>query len=113
MPEKYEIALENGRISFALPAEDIPEALLKGGSLPEDYSIFTRMGDPELLECAVWRDRDARGGIFVIRAAGVALFAAAARSELVFAQALGYFGDLVAKVRYGADIFENMDEDHD
>lgn len=113
MPEKYEIAVEDGRVSFSMLAGDIPEALIRGVQLPDNYSVFCRLGDPDLLECVVWRHELEHGGVFVVRAAGEPLFAASARSALAFSLAVGYFGDLTAKARYGADIFENMDSGHD
>ena len=110
MSEKYNIAVEKSQISFTLYVGDIPDVLLKGSPMPADYAIFCRMGDPELMECVVWRKTEEAGGVFVLRAGGQALYAAVAENELAFSLALGYFGDLAAKARYGADIFEHMDK---
>lgn len=112
MPEKYNLAVEKGQVSFTLYVGDIPEALLRGAPVSSEYAIFTRLGDPDLLECVVWRQKDESGGIFVVRAADQTLYGAVAENGLTFSLALAYFGDLVAKARYGADIFENMDEHH-
>ena len=63
-----------------------------------------------LLHCAVFRRSEGSGGCFALYDGNGPLFAAVAESNLAFGLGQGFFGRMVSDARYGADIFENMDE---
>lgn len=117
MPETYTIKFAGGRPEFTPTNLNLPDTILASsfnpGSLPADYAIACRMGDPDLLQCIVWQHADQNGGIFVLHDKNGALLAAKATSALDYAAALGYFGELTANARYGVDVFENMEEPDD
>lgn len=113
MQEKYNLAVEKGRLAFTLWVGDIPEALLKASIPPSGYAMLCRMGDARLLECVVWRQQGKPGGVFVVQSQEETLYAAVAETALAFSMGLAYFGDMVAKARYGADIFEHPDGAND
>ena len=111
MLEIYDIVLREGRLDF-IPAKekiqiadpnDLNESLLKEGWL-----AFTQLGDPELMHCSVYRKRNVSGAIFIMQALDN-LFIAQTESNLIFSLACGHFAELVANIRYGADIWEEMD----
>lgn len=110
MAECYTISIKNGRPEFTEGAE-IPEWALsrefKPGSVPAGVRLVCRMGDPDLMHCAVYRL--AQGGIFSVHGRNNLLFAAIAPTNLAFGIAQGYFGELTANARYGVDVFENME----
>lgn len=107
LSEAYTITVDSDHIAFELFAGDMSRDFPTSGVPAPGYAIVSRMGDPELLECIVWRDGKQPGGAFVVRNEEI-LFVAFAESNLAYALGLAYFGQLVANARYGADIFENM-----
>lgn len=112
MSKIYELGEKAGRLVFNTSSEKVPEFVINGeipSSTGEFPVLIARMGDPELLCCAVYRDAD--GGFFSVRDAFGTLFVATAPSGLVYSLALARFGEMVANARYGADIFEDRDED--
>lgn len=117
MPEIYTLQIENGRLVFAPFTEEVPECVLENkfnpDAAPKDIAIACRMGDPDLAHCVVYRRESAPGGYFSLRDKTGLLFAAIAQTNLIFALAVGYFGDVVSNARYGVDIFENMEEPDD
>lgn len=110
--ESYTLSVRDDHIIFNLREGEAPDAWFTGETGPEDYAIICRMGDPELMECVVWRRADKPGGIFQARSEDT-YFIAEAPTNLAYALALSFFGQLVANARYGVDIFENLGETDD
>lgn len=111
MLEIYDIVLREGRLDF-LPTKgkiqiDDPNNL-NDSLLKEGWLAFTHLGDPELMHCSVYRKRNVAGAIFVMQALD-SLFMAQTDSNLIFSMACGHFADMVANIRYGADIWEEME----
>lgn len=116
MSECYLLSLEKGRLRFTPHDDATLLAALTGDTAPHGYAVTRRLGDPELLHCAVLRlppELNAPGGIFFVQMQDEPLFAAVAESNLAFAHGLAHFGKLVSYARYGADIFENPHDDDD
>lgn len=115
MSECYNIETSEGRLLFGPREIGVPECVT-AGKLPEardGLETVCRMGDPELLECLVYRRENAPGGIFALRDKSGPLFTAVAESNLLYAKALALFGEMTANARYGADVFENLEEPDD
>lgn len=117
MSELYTLKAQGSDIVFE-PREDaaMEDLLAQRTGIPaalgKRWSLAARMGDPELLHCAVWRGQP--GGCFVLyNEEGVPLLAAMAESNLTYALGLAHFGRMVAEARYGADIYENLGDDDD
>lgn len=117
MTEIYSLMLDGGNLVFNPSQEKIPQCALDDKFSEEvlktGLGVFCRMGDPDLVHCVVYRWQKKPGGIFIAHDGGGLLFAALAENNLVFAVACGYFGELTANTRYGADIFEEMHEPDD
>lgn len=111
MNEYYVLEPEGAGVRFALLPEGGPH-VAEHGAPPEGYTLTTRLGDPDLLHCAVYRRTDGPGGLFVLHDGDGRLCAALAESNLAYGLGLAHMGRLVADARYGADIFEDLD-DHD
>lgn len=113
MPEIYSIQVENNRLHFAPLDAAVPDCILNptnfAAKVEAGIEIICRMGDPDLLHCIVYKQDKNNGGIFAIHSKSSLLFVAFAENELIFALAQGFFGQLVANVRYGVDIFENLE----
>ena len=113
MPETYMINFEQGKIVFNNSAESLPNWVLNPKFDPDaadrEYALVSRMGDPEQLHCVIYRKKEAAGGLFSVFFASENLFAATTPSNLDFAAACGFFGEMTANARYGADVFENME----
>ncbi|WP_300858235.1 hypothetical protein [uncultured Desulfovibrio sp.] len=101
-PEIYTLQVADGRLRCAPRGANAP--------LPDPLAVVSRMGDPDLLQCVVLRREDAPGGVFRLEDASGPLLAAVAEDNLALALGMGHFGELVANARYGADVFENMEE---
>lgn len=115
MIEQYILEIENGRPIFTKRKLNLPP-FAQDGKLPAEkdaFEAFCRMGDPDLLECLVYRGKNSAGGIFHVRDKYGPLYVAVAESALAWSLALGHFGEMTANVRYGVDVFENMDEKDD
>ncbi len=113
MMENYIITYdENGRTTFTRSDSDIHGAAslsdLNLTLLNDGWISFSRLGDPELLACHVYRKTDVPGGLFVMQAQSP-LFIAHTDSNLVFSLACGYFAKIVENTRYAADIWEEME----
>ncbi|WP_165175106.1 hypothetical protein [Desulfovibrio sp. ZJ369] len=109
MNEFYTIVAEGADLHF-VPREDQKlENLLTRGEDLEGYEFFSRLGDPDLMHCAVFRKSGRAGGFFTVYDKTTVLFVAVAETNLAFGLGLGYFGRLVSYARYGADVFENTD----
>ena len=99
-------AAEEGRLRF-LPRTDaaLEQAVLDESPLP-GCEFVSRLGDPGLLHCVVFRHEQKPGGVFVVEDDNGLLFA--------YAMALGRLGKMISYARYSADIFaENMLDDDD
>lgn len=115
MSEIYNFELKDDKPCFTSREIGLPDCV-RDGTLPrpgDNLEIVCRMGDPDLLQCLVYKREKNSGGIFAIRDKSGPLFAAAAESDLAYAHALGYFGALTANARYGVDVYENMEEPDD
>ena len=113
MSEIYTILVEGSRLRFEPRQDDALNDIPVPGKRSGDYEIVSRMGDPGLLHCAVFRRGEGSGGCFALYDGNGPLFAAVAESTLAFGLGQGFFGKMVSDARYGADIFENMDESDD
>ncbi len=113
MSEIYTILAEGSRLRFEPRQDDALNDIPVPGKRSGDYEIVSRMGDPGLLHCAVFRRGEGSGGCFALYDGNGPLFAAVAESNLAFGLGQGFFGKMVSDARYGADIFENMDESDD
>lgn len=113
MSEIYTILAEGSRLRFEPRQDDALNDIPVPGKRFGDYEIVSRMGDPGLLHCAVFRRGEGSGGCFALYDGNGPLFAAVAESNLAFGLGQGFFGKMVSDARYGADIFENMDESDD
>lgn len=114
--EIYKIIVDKSQISFELSqVSHVPESVASATFQPSspNLAIQCRMGDPDLLQCVVWREEGNPGGYFAIFEKKKLLFVAIAATGIERALALGYFGALVANARYGVDVFENMEEPDD
>lgn len=109
----YTILVEGSRLRFEPRQDDALNDIPVPGKRSGDYEIVSRMGDPGLLHCAVFRRGEGSGGCFALYDGNGPLFAAVAESNLAFGLGQGFFGKMVSDARYGADIFENMDESDD
>ncbi|WP_304736799.1 hypothetical protein [uncultured Desulfovibrio sp.] len=110
MSEMYTIHVDGNRLRFEPRQDGALEGLAAQGAHPAGHEAVSRMGDPGLLHCAVFRRNEGQGGLFVLHDQDGLLFAAVAESNLAYALAQGFFGRMVSEARYGADIFENMDD---
>ena len=114
MSELYTVTAEEGRLRF-LPRTDaaLEQAVLDESPLP-GCEFVSRLGDPGLLHCVVFRHEQKPGGVFVVEDDNGLLFAAVAETNLAYAMALGRLGKMISYARYSADIFaENMLDDDD
>ncbi|MGE9984112.1 hypothetical protein [Desulfovibrio sp. SGI.169] len=110
MSEMYTIHAEGTRLRFEPRQDDALADAAARGARRDGYETVSRMGDPGLLHCAVFRRAGGDGGLFALHDQDGLLFAAVAESNLAYALAQGFFGRMVSEARYGADIFENMDD---
>ncbi len=110
MSEMYTIHVNGSQLRFEPRQDDVLDDVLAQGTHLGGYEAVSRMGDPGLLHCAVFRRGEGNGGFFALHDRNGLLFAAVAESNLTFALAQGFFGRVGSEARYGADIFENMDD---
>ena len=114
MMEIYTLTmLDNGNMTYQPRQDPALEQALAAGELPAGHVLVNRLGDPELLHCAVCRREDGAGGCFLLEDGGGLLMAVVAESNLAYALGLGLFGPMVSEARYAADIFENGADDDD
>ena len=109
MNECYTVVVKGAEPHFVPREEHKLDKLLTHGEDLDGYEFFSRLGDPELMHCAVFRQSGKPGGFFAVYDKTAVLFVAVAETNLSFGLGLGYFGRLVSYARYGADIFENTD----
>ncbi len=111
----YELNIDKNRIAFTECAKKPPDFVLAGKFAAHGDAGATfvcRMGDPDLIHCAVYRC-PGQGGYFSLHDKSGPLFAAIAGNNLVYGMAWAFFGEMVANARYGVDVFENMEEPDD
>lgn len=114
MMELYTLTmLDNGNMTYQPRHDPELEQTLAAGELPAGHVLVNRLGDPELLHCAVCRREEGSGGYFLLGDGGGLLMAVVAESNLAYALGLGLFGPMVSEARYAADIFENGADDDD
>lgn len=115
--ETYLLVCEDQGLKLRKANLDVPKELLNPRFTPDladkKLDFVCRMGDPDLIHCIVYRNSDAPGGVFCVHDKNGLLFAAVAESNLAFAMAEGFFGEMTANARYGVDVFENMEEPDD
>lgn len=113
MQEFYDLKIEGTKLHF-IPrpggAEGFEFALPEP---PENHSAAGILGDPELMYCVAFRREDGPGGIFAMYDENGLLFIAVAGSNLAYSLGLAQMGRMVTYARYGADIFDALDEGDD
>lgn len=113
MAEIYTIHLRNDSLEFIPREGKLPDVVLSPQFNPKaddaGIEVICRMGDPDLANCVVYKNKDNSGGIFSLYDRDGLLFVAVAENNLIYAIAQGYFGQLTANARYGVDIFEEME----
>lgn len=112
MREIYKLTCQAGKLDFIpseqkLPKKDSGQSL-NDALLEDGWIAFCHLGDPELMHCSIYRKSNTSGGIFVMQALDP-LFIAHTDSNLVFSLACGHFAKLVSDMRYGTDIWEEME----
>lgn len=117
MAELYTITIAGTGMGFTKREGEIPDFARSStfdlASAPKGLALVCRMGATDLLHCMIFRYAGKDGGVFVLHEQGELLFAAVAESNLAYALAKGYFGELVANTRFGVDIFEAAEEEND
>lgn len=117
MAEFYTMELNGTGLVFAKRQGEIPDFVSSPSFDPQNaskgLSLVCRMGAPDLAHCVIFRYEGRPGGIFAMHEQEELLFVAVAESNLVYAIAKGFFGDLTASARYGVDIFEAVDDEDD
>ncbi len=73
--------------------------------------IHSCLGDDNKLWCEVYRAPGQSGGVFIMRDFDDALIVAKADDNMSFLRGLDFFAQIVSNSRYGADIFENADDE--
>lgn len=116
MPEIHNINFDRGVLMFSAGTTQVPQCVLNAAdkAAPDkDLTLVCRMGDPDLLQCVVYKKENEPGGYFALLSKKELLYAAIAETNLVFAEAFGHFGEMTANARYGVDVFENLEEPDD
>lgn len=116
MPEVYTLHIAGDQLNFTPRKVGVPAGVFASTFDPaqvRDLGIVARMGDPDLLQCIVFKRDSEAGGIFAMHDKNGLLFAAVAETALVYAIAMGFFGEMTANARYGVDIFENLELPND
>ncbi|WP_298033531.1 hypothetical protein [uncultured Desulfovibrio sp.] len=110
MSEMYTIHANGNQLCFEPRQDGVLEDVLAQGSHLDGYEAVSHMGDPDPLHCAIFRRSEGNGGFFTFHDQDGLLFTAVTESNLAYALAQSLFGGMVSEARYGADIFENMDD---
>ena len=117
MSEIYTITVAESRIAFTPRKEQLPEYVFAPSFDPAqahaNVSLVCRMGSPSLAHCVIFRKTGEPGGIFAMHDGEGFLFAAVAETNLAYALAKGFFGELTTNARAGVDIFEDTDNGDD
>lgn len=112
MPEIYNLRIDHGKLTYEESNEQAPQWQLMPTFQPspeKDLHLVCRMGDPDLMQCLVYKRDKKAGGIFAMHGKEGVLFIAYAANDLTFAVAMGEFGEMTANARYGVDVFENLE----
>lgn len=114
MAEIYRIAVNNSQIVFEPTDQQLPDYVFSPTFIPGEkhpnVSLVTRMGSPDLAHCVIYRIGQEPGGIFAMHDGDGFLFAAIAQTNLAYALAKGFFGELTTNARAGVDVFEDLDD---
>ncbi len=113
MQEFYDLKIEGTKLHF-IPRDDGPEGF--EFALPEppvNHTAAGILGDPELMYCVAFRKEEGHGGLFAMYDENGLLFVAVAASNLAYSLGLAEMGRTVTYARYGADIFDALDENDD
>ncbi len=76
----------------------------------EALEPFIAAGDPDVAFVTVFRQPEAAGGIVAVSAMNEVLFYVIANSSLNLIAAASHFASQVSNIRYGQDIFDNIDD---
>ncbi len=77
------------------------------------FAIHSCLGDDNKIWCTVYRAQGMGGGIFIMRDFDEVLIIAKAQDNMTFLSGLEFFAGIVSNSRYGADIFEHVDDDEE
>ena len=113
MQEYYDLFVEGTKLNFG-PRKNGAAGF--ESALPEppaNHVAAGILGDPELMYCVAFRKEDGPGGVFAMYDEDSLLFLAVAESNLAYSLGLAQMGRMVTYARYGADIFEALDENDD
>lgn len=117
LSEVYSVRLGAGQVEFdALEAPALRKAVQewggKGTILHVEGAAFEQqylVGHEDTLLCRVFRKAKTFGGLLVVMDATGLLLVALATTNLELVSAAGHFARMSTYIRYGADIFENID----
>ncbi|MBD5642283.1 MAG: hypothetical protein HDQ91_07705 [Desulfovibrio sp.] len=117
MPEIYEIEISGSAPVFRSAEIRLPDYVFSARfdptSAPGNVSVVCRMGAPDECHCVIFRMEKEAGGIFALHDSGEIMFVAVAKTNLAYAIAKGFFGELIANSRSGLEIFEQMGDEDD
>ncbi len=108
--EFYTISWTGKRLERIL-SESATISCSQNGIPISPWEVHSCLGDDSKVWCEVYRNKQEKGGVFVLRDFDEVLFVAHAASNMAFVQALSEFAQMVSHPRYASDIFENADED--
>lgn len=119
LDEVYSVRLGGGQVEFdSLEDPTLRKAVLawggKGTILHVEDASFEQqyiVGHEDTLLCRVFRKAKSAGGLLVVMDATGLLLVALATTNLELVSAAGHFSRLSTYVRYGADIFEDIDDE--
>ncbi|MDD4702128.1 MAG: hypothetical protein PHI96_07900 [Desulfovibrio sp.] len=113
MQEFYDLKIEGTKLHFIPRADGAEGFEFALPEPPENHSATGILGDPELMYCVAFRREDGPGGVFAMYDESSLLFVAVAGSNLAYSLGLAQMGRMVTYSRYGADIFDALDENDD
>ena len=103
--------VDGGRLT-PLAKSGAVDPLLKQAAETDNFEWmepFMAAGDTELVYTNVFRQPQNPGGIVVVSAMDEVLFCAIANTNLDLVAAASHFASMVSNIRYGQDIFENIE----
>lgn len=105
--------VEGGRLTPVAKC-GVVDPLLKQAAETENFEWmepFLAAGDTELVYTNVFRQPQNPGGIVVVSAMDDILFCVIANTNLDLVAAASHLASMVSNIRYGQDIFENIEND--
>lgn len=115
--EIYDISVSGSSPVFAPSERKLPDYVFSAkfdpSKTPKNVDVACRLGAPDECHCVIFRMEKEAGGIFVLHDSGEVMFAAVASTNLAYALAKGFFGELIANSRSGIELFEQTDDDDD